>query len=84
MILHVKMNTKEDKKGAVFCSYKIDGGGNQSGKKLAELLGYDFVDLNKDEWKEATHPLQHRYDPWIAFRRPWCREFGRLATYLLS
>lgn len=47
--------------GAVMCSYKIDGGGNQSGKKLAELLGYDFFNLHTDEWKSCKAKNQIWY-----------------------
>jgi len=48
-------------KGAIICSYKIEGGGNQSGKKLAEIMDYDFVNLHTDEWKECKAKKQIWY-----------------------
>lgn len=50
-----------ENKGAVICSYRIDGGGNQSGKKLAELLGYDFVNIHTGEWKNCRAKKQIWY-----------------------
>ena len=50
-----------ENKGAVLCSYKCDGGGNQSGKKIAEMLNYKFYDLNTEEWKTCKEKKQIWY-----------------------
>lgn len=47
--------------GAVFCSQRINGGGNQSGVKLAEMLGYDLVNLYDEGWKNADYEYQVWY-----------------------
>ena len=57
----VKEIEKKEYDGAVFCSYRIDGGGNQSGKKLAEMLGYQFVNLHTTEWKGVSAKKQIWY-----------------------
>ena len=48
-------------RSVILCSHRIDGGGNQSGKKLAKLLDYDFVNLHTDEWKDCKAENQVWY-----------------------
>lgn len=57
-IIDTDINQNE---GALLCSYKCDGGGNQSGKKLSEMLGYKFYHLNTEEWKECKAKKQIWY-----------------------
>lgn len=49
---------------AVFANQKIDGGGNQSPREIAEKLDYDLIDLNNDSWKDKrpTHQIWYMND----------------------
>jgi glycosyltransferase involved in cell wall biosynthesis len=77
------MSITDTENNAVLCSYKCDGGGNQSGKKLAELLGYEFYRLNTDEWKQCTAKKQVWYmnDDIYKLNNEYRREFERVLSY---